>query len=105
MGYCSGYSMPGYANPYNPGGGRWAHGGRGWGRGFGRGRGRGRWRYLPAMGQYAPGPGYAPYHAQPNEPTAEQEKSYLEELSKSLEEQLGEVKERLKELASKKPKE
>lgn len=107
LGYCSGNSMPGYANPYNPRGGRWTYGGRGWGRSFGRGRGfgRGRLRYPPARGQYAPGPGYAPYYAEPDELTAEQEKSYLEELSKTLEEQLSEIKERLTDLASKKPKE
>jgi hypothetical protein len=104
LGRCSGYPMPGYANPANPGGGRWAHGGRGWGRGLGRGRGfgRGRWRYPLMAGPYGPDPAYEPYYAEPA-PTAEQEKSYLEQLGKSLEEQLGEIKKRLEELASKRP--
>jgi hypothetical protein len=54
---------------------------------------------------YARYPAYAPYYSEPIKPTAEEEKSYLEQLSESLEEQLSEIKERLKELASKKPKE
>jgi len=59
-GYCSGFNGPGWANPANPGGGRWVNMSRedlanipvyggwgfgrgfGWGRGFGRGRGWGR---------------------------------------------------------------
>jgi hypothetical protein len=107
MGYCSGYDMPGYANPYNPGGGRWGGRGRGWGRGFGRGRGYGRmrWAYPAVPVSYGPGLAYEPYYGEPARPTAEQEKAYLEKLSKSLEEQLSEIKDRLKELASKKPKE
>ncbi|MBW2038175.1 MAG: DUF5320 domain-containing protein [Deltaproteobacteria bacterium] len=63
-GYCAGYPVPGYANPYVP---RWGGRGRGWwGRGF-RGRGRGfwgwgrgfRWGYSPYG--YAPYYGYTPY--------------------------------------------
>lgn len=103
-GYCSGYHTPGFANPYTPRGG-----GQGWGRSYGRGRGfgRGRWAYgyPPMLAPYGQDPAYAPYYSEPYQPTAEQEKSYLEQLSKSLEEQLGEIKERLKELVSKKPKE
>lgn len=108
LGYCSGYPMPGFANPNNPRGGRWGFAGRGWGRGFGRGGGlgRGRWGYgyPSAPARYLSYPAHGPYYSEPYQPTAEQEKSCLEQLGKSLEEQLGEVKERLKELASKKPK-
>jgi hypothetical protein len=57
------------------------------------------------MVPYAQYPENAPYYSEPYQPTAKQEKSYLEQLSKSLEEQLGEIKERLKELATKKNKE
>lgn len=105
FGYCSGYDVPGYANPYNPGGGRW--GGRGGGRGWGRGRGFGRMRggYTAGPMLYGPHPAYAPYYAEPAKPTADQERTYLEQLSRSLEEELGEIKDRLKELASKKSKE
>jgi hypothetical protein len=110
FGYCAGYAMPGFANPDNPGGGGRGFGGRGCGRGFGGrggGSGRGRWAYgyPPALTPNARYPVYEPYYSEPIRPTAEQEKSYLEQLSRSLEEQLGEIKERLKELASKKPKE
>ena len=39
VGYCAGYSVPGYANPVGGYGQGWGRGrGRGWGRGFGRGR-------------------------------------------------------------------
>lgn len=62
-GYCAGYSVPGYANPYVRG---WGMGmGRGWGPGFrgrsrrflGRGRGRGLHRGHAPYGPY----GYSPY--------------------------------------------
>ncbi|MHA1197216.1 MAG: DUF5320 domain-containing protein [Promethearchaeota archaeon] len=43
LGYCAGYSTPGYMK--GPGRG-WGLGfGRGWGRGWGRGFGRGYWRW------------------------------------------------------------
>jgi len=61
------------------------------------------WAY-PAV-PYAPYSGSAPYYPEPVRPTADQEKAYLEKLSKSLEEELSEIKERLKDLASKKTKE
>ncbi len=97
MGYCSGYDMPGYANPYNPGGGRWGGRGRGWRT---RGFGRMRWAYGAAI-PYGPNFANAPYYPEPARPPADQERTYLEQLSRSLEEELGEIKERLKELASK----
>lgn len=87
LGYCSGCDMPGFANPYNPGGGRWGSRGRGWDRGFGRGRGFGRmrWEYPVAPIPYGPYPAYAPYYSEPVRPTADQERTYLEQLSKHLE--------------------
>jgi len=69
VGYCAGYALPGYANPF---GGKASYGGfgRGWaanqyrafGRGrapgFGRGRGRRRWGYT-GFSYYRP---YAPLY-------------------------------------------
>jgi len=59
-GYCAGYPVPGYANPWVP---RWRRGrgrgfgGRVWGfSGWGRGRGL-RWGYAPY--------GYRPYSSYP----------------------------------------
>jgi hypothetical protein len=62
-GYCAGYSMPGFANPYGRGWGR--SGGRGWGRGVGGGwgfRSRGR-RFNRGYAPYGYDPyyGYSPY--------------------------------------------
>ena len=103
MGYCAGYSTPGYTNPVL--GRNFA---RGFGGGFGRGRGF-RWRY------YATGvPGWAvpaypaarvPYTAA-NAPVApqqtadakQQEIAALEQESKALEQELETVKKRLAEL-------
>ena len=117
-GYCAGYDMPGYMNPYVPrmgmgwgrgfgrgrgGGGR---GGRGFGRGFG-GRGRGgfwrRWDPEPYPAPYyEPGPYYGPDYGAPYpEPAPEEEKTYLENVVKGLEEELKVVKDRLKGLAKK----
>jgi len=89
LGYCSGYSGPGYSNPaYGPGYGRGL--GRGFGRGF-RGRGRGFWwRSYPQE----------PYY-QPN-PTKEEEKKYLESILKSLEEEIKEINKRIKEISEEK---
>jgi hypothetical protein len=83
MGYCSGYDTPGFANPVGFGG-RFGYGrGRGLGRGYGRG-----WRFQAA---YAP-PVYAA-------PSREDELSYLQDVQKSLEQGLEDVRKRLKELA------
>ena len=100
-GFCAGYQMPGYANPYVP---RFGRGyGRGWGRGFGRGfwgRGRGFWRR-----DYYPDPYYGPvpyYRDSYPEPNKEEEKSYLEDMVKGLEEELKAIKERLQGLSKEK---
>ena len=106
-GYCAGYGVPGYANPW-VGGGLWGHGGRGgWGRG---GWGRG-WRH----GYYATGapgwagvgsipyppPPYAPvYGGAPPEMTREGEVAGLKEQSEYLEQALEDVRKRLTELES-----
>ena len=89
-GYCVGYNMPGYTNP------RYGRDlGRGKGRGFG-GRGRGfGWR-----GVY---PYPAPYYPEIYpEPSKEEEKVYLEDLVKSLEEEIKMIQQRLQELSKEK---
>ena len=93
-GYCAGYSVPGYANP---GYGRGF--GRGWGRGFGRGfwrRNRGFW----GRGAYPYPLIYPPdiYH----EPSRKDEKAYLEDIIKDLEEEMKMIRERLQELSKEK---
>jgi hypothetical protein len=86
-GYCTGNNVPGYANPgFGPGFGF----GRGRGRGFGRGfhrRGRGFW-----------GQGVYPYP----EPSREEEKAYLEDVVKGLDEEMKMIRERLQELSKEK---
>lgn len=97
LGYCSGYSYPGYRNPYGFG---W---GRGFGRGFGRGWGRG-WRW-PGWGDYpsyGPAYPYPPYSLEP--PTPKEEKEMLSEDLKALREEMKAIEERLKELETKKTK-
>lgn len=86
LGYCSGSNSPGFAF------GR----GRGFGRGY-SGRGRGFWR----RASY-PDPYYepVPYHREVYQrPTKEEEKTYLENLIKDLEEEIKSVKNRLEELS------
>ena len=88
-GFCSGYSSHGYANP---GYGRGL--GRSWGRRFGRGywdRGRGFWwkGFNPE-----------PYHPPIN--TTEEEKTYLENIIKVLEEEINAIMVRIKELSKEK---
>jgi len=102
-GYCSGYDVPGYMNPI-PG-----RGFRGRGRGFGRGRGRGfgggwgRGRGFGYYDPYYPPPPYYPESEQIyQELPPEEEKTYLVNLAKSLEKELEEIKNRLKELTEKK---
>jgi hypothetical protein len=95
-GYCAGYPVPGFMNPY---GGRFGRG-MGWGRGFGWGRGTGwgRWggyamsypNYPPA---YEPGPYAPPY-------MPEQELEFLQNQSKLMSDQLNEIQKRISELES-----
>jgi hypothetical protein len=82
FGFCAGFSHPGYANP---GFGQGL--GRNWGRGFGRGfLGRG----------FNQDPYYPPVQ------TREEEKTYLENMIKGLEEEISSVRERIKELSKEK---
>jgi len=100
-GYCAGYPVPGYANPYVPG---WGARGGGWGRGRGY-----RWSYhvtgLPGWARY----GYSPYGAPYAEggpvswgpaPTKEQEAEFLKNQQEMLQQQLNDIKTRLDELAA-----
>jgi len=104
-GYCSGYHMPGYANSDIPRFGRGFGFGRGMGRGFGRGfwgRGRGFWHrgYYPES-YYEQTP--RPYYREPyTEPNPGEEKQYLEQMVKDLDEELKHVKDRLQELSKQK---
>ena len=110
-GYCAGNEAPGYANPtgrlgmgrgQSMGGGR--GGGRGAGRGMGRGAGMGRGRgfgrgYYPDPGfgrEYYPDSRTIPVY---QEPSPEEERSYLENLLKTIESEMNDVKARIKELA------
>ncbi|MFC1782954.1 DUF5320 domain-containing protein [Planctomycetota bacterium] len=98
VGYCAGYSAPGFHNPF-PGRGFW-----GWGRGGGRGRHRrfyptvllGRWHFGARFPAYS---GAEPYET-PIAPTLgqEQELDMLKGQAKYFEEALGGIKERIAEL-------
>ena len=100
-GYCAGYGVPGYMNPYVGGLGF----GFGRGRGFGRGCGRGffwkRWALYgyPYSGYPYAYPTYDPYGVWKVSP--EEEKKLLLEQTKVLQEQLAEMKKRLAELEEK----
>ncbi|HBR21239.1 MAG TPA: hypothetical protein DD713_01520 [Nitrospiraceae bacterium] len=94
-GYCSGFGMPGYANPVP---------GRGW-FGFGRGRGRGwfgggrgwRHRYW-ATGLYGwggAGYGYPPFEEYPYAPTGKEEMDILREQAEFLRKELDEIQNRI----------
>jgi hypothetical protein len=94
LGYCSGSGAPGYAAP-GPG--------RGFGMGSGRGRGMGGghgWRNM----YYATGqPGWmrsVPYAAPYQAPDPEWEKQALKNQADALQNQLEQIRKRLKELES-----
>ena len=101
-GFCAGFGMPGYANPV-PGRGfgmgfGWGRGA--WGRGFGGGgHGWRHWYYATGLpgwlrsGWGAPTPYYAA-------PTPKAEREYLDDLAKSLQDQLDGVKKRLDQLST-----
>ena len=100
LGYCSEYDSPGFTRGVPRGGGGF---GRGCGRGFGRGfwgRGRGFWRRNCYSDPYY---GPAPYHKNIDpELSKEEEKSYLEDMVKGLEDDLKFIKEKLQELSKEK---
>lgn len=101
-GYCAGYGVPGFANAI-PGQGYGMGYGRGLGLGFrgGRGGGRGgRWG-VPYAGYGYATPVAAPYGAAP---TREQEVDALQGQAKYFEDALADIKKRLSELETEKPK-
>jgi hypothetical protein len=85
-GYCAGYPVPGFMNPYS---GRMGAG-FGWGRGFGRGMGR--WGYSGVVPYGAPlqygSASYAP----------EQELEFMQNQAKVLGDQLEQIQKRISEL-------
>ncbi|UCC69120.1 MAG: DUF5320 domain-containing protein [Armatimonadota bacterium] len=100
-GYCAGYSVPGFMNPY---GGRgmgmaWGRGG-GWGMGMAwrRGWGRGGSDFWP--GAYAPAPYGPPTYGQPawSAPSREDETEMLRSQADWLKGQMDAVNERIQEL-------
>lgn len=97
-GYCAGYPVPGFMNPW--GGRGFGRGlGRGWGRGLGRGWGRGRVWGMPFVG-YPPtvAPmGFAPWGV-PTSPTPADEADALKRQAQFLNESLEQVRKRLSEL-------
>lgn len=106
LGYCSGYSVPGYANPIGAGYGMGRGYGLGWGRGFGF-----RHRYyatgLPYRAGFRSGWMYpsVPYSQEfyPYEGalSAEQEMNALKEQSKDMKKVLKDIENRMKSLMSK----
>lgn len=88
-GFCAGYNVPGYMNPY---GGRM---------GAGFGRGRGRWWGAPYPGA-AWGSWASPYYTYPYAPpySVEQEKETLQNQVKFFEDQLEALRKRIEELES-----
>ena len=100
LGYCAGYSSPGFTKGIPRGRGFGRGGGRGFGRGF-WGRGRGFWgRGYFQEPYYGPTPYYPPYQqGVSTEPAREEEKAYLEDMVKALEEEIKSIKDRLRELS------
>ena len=97
-GYCAGYPVPGYANPYAGRGwfGRGFGRGRGW---FGRGRGRRHW-YGPGWVPHTYGDPYYGAYANPAYPYTPELKpadeiQMLREQSKVLQDELKEIQERI----------
>ena len=87
LGTCAGYPNPGYYNP-------------GYGQGYGRGRSRGIGRGLWGRGRRF---WYRENIDMPfNQPRIEDEKTYLENMVKDLEEELKSVKDRLQNLIKEK---
>ena len=89
LGYCSGYSTPGYITDSGMGLGRGYGYGRGGGRGYGRGRGVGfGWNTYPPV-NYAPNyPAPAPYDEEAYTKNLENQVKYLEDNLKAIKEQL-----------------
>ena len=104
LGFCAGFSSPGYTK--GPGMGR------GLGRGFDRGRGGGRGlgRFFGRVPFFGPDPYYPPgdFYGEPyprapfTGPTKEEEMSHLKKIAEGLEKELVAIKERLEKLAQEK---
>lgn len=94
-GYCAGYPVPGYANPYPRGGRRFA---QGWGRGAGFGRGMAWRRGFAAPAHWPPYYGPFPGQVEDAELSSESETRALKEQSRMLKEELADIENRLKEL-------
>ena len=90
-GFCAGFSGPGYANPEPV---------RGFGRGMGRGFGRGYW------GRRMFWHGFPYLYYQRSFPTEkkEEEKTYLENMVKNLEEEIKSIRDRIQEISKEKEK-
>jgi len=97
-GYCAGYGVPGFANPYVWGGfGRGRGWGRGWGRGFGRGWGR-RWGFFGwGVPPVAPTAAGAPVYGAPTL-TRDQELQMLKTQAEQFQQVLNDVQKRIEEL-------
>ncbi|MGC9324802.1 MAG: DUF5320 domain-containing protein [Desulfomonilia bacterium] len=106
-GYCAGFGMPGYMNPYPGrgygrgfgGGFGWRHRNWGYGRGWGRGRGFGFWGAYPGYAPYPPGAPYAP--GDPYQAAPYSKKDQLDDLNaqaKYLEEELTEIRKHIETL-------
>ena len=93
-GFCTGYPGPGYANPsFN----------RGFGRGRGRGIGRGFWgRRMLWREPYSHDPYNPPFRGVYPTQSKEEEKTYLEEMVKGLEEEIKDIRGRIKQLSEEK---
>jgi hypothetical protein len=98
-GFCAGYGVPGYMNPAG-GPGAW-----GFGPGVGRGRGRGHRHMYWATGLpgwQRPAPWFpAPYPYTPGalaQPSAEQELNALRGQLEAMEQGIGQIQERIREL-------
>jgi len=97
-GFCSGYTMPGFANP------AYGRGGFGVGRGaFGGGRGHRNMFYatgLPRWARFDNANYNAPFVAPSNTPqaTSEQELSYLKNQADYFQTALGDINKRIEEL-------
>lgn len=89
-GYCSGFDMPGYANPVSR---------RGWGgfsRSWGRGRGWRHWYCATGLSGWARARyGYRPFWGYPYASTAKEEIDILREEAEFLKKELEEVQNRI----------
>jgi hypothetical protein len=99
LGYCAGFSTPGYTR-----GAGWGRGrgfGRGLGRGYGRGLGRG-WGYIePYYVPYAAPPAGQPMTSSDQVNMLKQEKEYLESEMKGMQSAIEDISRRITELESK----